>query len=143
MGKVKRMSRVGIELSTRRWTREVVNGGVRSLQRGVIGLTFAVCGTTTSLAEVQAASSSFGTVLLAGIALVFLGLAAGAFTWLIIRERRYQLAWEESRTDIAQLSDHRQQLEAELENQKVWWTDCATASNVFAPCCNNFRSAFL
>ncbi len=120
IGEVKRVSRVGMESLTGRWAKWVVNDGVRSLQRRVIGLALGGCWTTTGLAEVKidAASSSFRTALLAGIALVFLGLSAGTFTWLIIRERRYQSAWEQSRTHIAELNDHRQKLEAELEHQK-------------------------
>ena len=114
------MSRVGKEAPTGKWAKWAAQGGVRGFRRLVIGLALAGGGMTISLAnvEVSAASPPFRTALLTGIALVLLGLAAGTFALLIVRERRYQAAWEQSRTHIAEINNRRRQLEAELERQK-------------------------
>ncbi len=114
------MSRVGTESSTGRWAKWVAQGSARRFQGLALGLALASCGMTLGLAEVEVpvASPSFRTVLLASIALVLLGLAAGTFTLLIVRERRYQAAWERSRTHIAEINNRRQKLETELERQK-------------------------
>lgn len=111
------MSRVGTEASTGGWAAQ---GGARRCRRLALGLALAGCGMTIGLAEVEipVASPPFRIVLLASIALVLLGLAAGTFTLLIVRERRYQAAWERSRTRIAEMNNRRQQLETELERQK-------------------------
>lgn len=116
----KRMSRVGTESSTGGWAKWAAPSGARRFRRLALGLALTSCGMTIGLAEVEVpvASPPSRIVLLASIALVLLGLAAGTFTLLIVRERRYQAAWERSRTHIAEMNNRRQKLETELERQK-------------------------
>ncbi len=123
-GRLKHMGRVGTESSTGSWLKKVAQYRARSLRRLVLaGSGWTVncsaevqAGAASSVRELSTTSSS--VILVAGIALVFLGLLA-ILTLMIIRERRHHGALEQSHMRVAELSDRQRQSIVEIERLKA------------------------
>ncbi|MFZ1829548.1 MAG: EAL domain-containing protein [Candidatus Competibacteraceae bacterium] len=115
------MDWVGTESLAGRWAKKVAQDCAR---RRVGGLTLAGSGwiaygsaEAQTVVALPVGESSSSLMLMAGVALILLGLAAIVIL-AIIRERSHQEAREQTRIRIAELSNRQQQLEAEIERQR-------------------------